>query len=359
MKVVVTGAGGMLGADVVAVARAQGHEVAAYDRDHLDVTDPARVERTIARERPGAVINCAAWTNVDGAEESERDAELVNGEGAHFVADAAAKVDAKVLYVSTDYVFDGAKRGPYTENDDPNPLNAYGRTKLAGERATALAAKRSFIVRSSWLFGPQGGNFVETMLRLGQGGGPVVVVHDQVGCPTYTGHLAAGLVRLIDTDAYGIHHMAAKGSCSWYEFAMEIFRQAEVVTRVMASTSDMMDLSAERPANSVLASGRSAPINLPEWQCGLADYLARRDWPVAGEQQRRRSSATRRQPVLDHWAKPEEPEFEGESPEPPDRAPGPSPWEPGAPPPLSPGGRPADTSPSKAEDAPDDEAGGR
>ncbi|HET8976079.1 MAG TPA: dTDP-4-dehydrorhamnose reductase [Solirubrobacterales bacterium] len=312
MKVLVTGAGGMLGSDVVAVARAQGHEVAAFDRDHLDVTDPARVERTIARERPGAVINCAAWTNVDGAEEDERGAELVNGEGAHFVADAAAKVDAKVLYVSTDYVFNGEKRGPYTENDDPDPINAYGRSKLAGERATALAAKRSFIVRTSWLFGIHGGNFVETMLRLAQGGGPVVVVHDQIGCPTYTGHLASGLVRLIDTDAYGIHHMAGGGSCSWYEFAMEIFRQAEVVTRVMASTSDMMDRPAKRPAHSVLASGRLDPITLPEWQRGLADYLARREQPEPEEQPRRRSSATRRQPVLDHWERPEEPHADGE-----------------------------------------------
>jgi dTDP-4-dehydrorhamnose reductase len=313
VKVVVTGAGGMLGGDVVAIARAQGHEVAAFDRDSLDVTDPARVERAIARERPGAVINCAAWTNVDGAEEHERDAELVNGEGAHFVADAAAKVDAKVVYVSTDYVFNGQKDGPYTENDDTDPINAYGRTKLAGERATALAAKRSFIVRTSWLFGPRGGNFVETMLRVGAGGGPVVVVHDQVGCPTYTGHLAAGLVRLIDSDAYGIHHMAGSGSCSWYEFAMEIFRQAEVVTRVMSSTSDMMDRPATRPANSVLASGRTAPIRLPEWQRGLADYLARRERPAEEEGQTpRRSSATRRQPVLERWEPPEKPETEDE-----------------------------------------------
>jgi dTDP-4-dehydrorhamnose reductase len=312
VKVVVTGAGGMLGRDVVAVARRQGHDVAAFTRDELDVTDPGRVDRLIGRERPGAVINCAAWTNVDGAEEHEREAELVNGEGASFVADAADEVGAKVVYVSTDYVFNGEKRGPYTENDDPDPINAYGRTKLAGERATALAAKRSFIVRTSWLFGTHGGNFVETMLRLGQGGGPVVVVHDQVGCPTYTGHLAVGLVRLIDTDAYGIHHMAGTGSCSWYEFAMEIFRQAEIVTRVMASTTDMMARPAKRPANSVLASGRTAPITLPEWQRGLADYLARRDQPEE-EDRPRRSSATRRQPVLDHWKRPDE--DEGESPE--------------------------------------------
>jgi dTDP-4-dehydrorhamnose reductase len=289
----------MLGHDVVRVAEDMRHQVIALTHDDLDVTDPGRVERVITQERPGAVINCAGWTNVDGAEESERDASLVNAQGAGFVADAASKVDAKVLYVSTDYVFDG-NSGPYGESDDPAPINAYGRTKLAGERATALVNRQSFIVRTSWLFGLHGGNFVETMLRLGQGGGPVVVVHDQVGAPTYTWHLAVGLLRLIDSASYGIHHMAGEGSCSWYEFAMEIFRQAEVVTRVMATTSDMMERPAKRPPNSVLASRRSAPIKLPPWQRGLSDYLARRDQGDE-EPRKRRSSGTRRQPVLD-WS---------------------------------------------------------
>jgi dTDP-4-dehydrorhamnose reductase len=248
------------------------------------------------------VINCAAWTNVDGAEESEHDASLVNAQGAGFVADAAAKVYAKVIYPSTDYVFDG-EGGPYGESDDPDPINAYGRTKLAGERATALVNGQSFIVRTSWLFGPHGGNFVETMLRLGQGGGPVVVVHDQVGCPTYTGHLAVGLLRLVDSAAYGIHHMASEGSCSWYEFAMEIFRQSEVVTRVMATTTDMMERPAKRPANSVLISRRSAPIELPPWRRGLSDYLARRGHAEAEDAPRKqRSSASKRQPMLD-WTR--------------------------------------------------------
>ena len=160
----------MLGHDVVRVAEEMSHQVVALGHEDLDVTDPARVERTITRERPGAVINCAAWTNVDGAEDSEQEASLINAQGAGFVADAAAKAEAKVLYVSTDYVFDGTG-GPYGESDDPVPINAYGRTKLAGERATAVVNRRSFIVRTSWLFGPQGGNFVETMLRLGRSEG--------------------------------------------------------------------------------------------------------------------------------------------------------------------------------------------
>lgn len=299
MKVLVTGAGGMLAHDIVRVAEDMRHQVVALARDDLDVTDPARVERIITRERPGAVINCAAWTNVDGAEEAEHEASLVNGQGAGFVADAAAKVHAKVIYPSTDYVFNG-ENGPNGESDDPDPINAYGRSKLAGERATALVNGQSFIVRTSWLFGPHGANFVESMLRLGRGGGPVVVVHDQVGCPTYTGHLAVGLLRLVDSAAYGIHHMAGGGSCSWYEFALEIFRQAEVVTRVMASTSDMMERPAKRPAYSVLISKRSAPIELPPWQRGLSDYLARRGEIEREDAPRRqRSSASRRQPVLD------------------------------------------------------------
>src|SRR5215208_5347931 len=300
MRVLVTGAGGMLGQDVVRVAEDMRHQVVALTHDDLDVTDPARVERVITRERPGAVINCAAWSNVDGAEESEPDASVINAQGAGFVADAANRADAKVLYISTDYVFDGTG-GPYGESDDPNPINAYGRTKLAGERATALVNGRSFIVRTSWLFGPHGGNFVETMLRLGEGGGPVVVVHDQVGNPTYTGHLAVGLLRLVDSAAYGIHHMSGEGSCSWYEFAMEIFRQAAVVTRVMASTSDMMERPAKRPAASVLVSRRSAPIKLPPWQRGLSDYLTRRDREEETAP-KRRSSASRRQPMLD-WTR--------------------------------------------------------
>ena len=309
MRVLVTGANGMLGHDVVLVAQEMRHQVIALGHDDLDVTDPARVDRLITRERPDTVINCAAWTNVDGAEESEHDASLINAQGAGFVADAANSVNAKVLYVSTDYVFDGTG-GPYGESHDPNPINAYGRTKLGGERATALVNGRSFIVRTSWLFGPHGGNFVETMLRLGEGGGPVVVVHDQVGCPTYTGHLAVGLLRLIDSAAYGIHHMAGEGRCSWYEFAMEIFRQAEVVTRVMATTTDMMERPAKRPANSVLISRRSAPISLPPWQRGLSDYLARRGHEDE-EAPRKRSSASKRQPMLD-WTKREREEREAD-----------------------------------------------
>jgi dTDP-4-dehydrorhamnose reductase len=256
----VVGAAGMLGRDVV---RASGG--LALSRAELDVTDPGAVREAIS---PGdLVFNCAAWTDVDGAEEREAEATRVNGDGARNVAEAAGRV----VYVSSDYVFDGAKREPYLESDPVAPLSAYGRSKLAGERATAEANPRHFVVRSAWLFGAGGRNFVETMLGLGP---EVRVVDDQVGCPTFTGHLAEALVGLAETDAYGVHHMAASGSCSWFEFAREIFARAGVDTRVEPCTSDEFRRPAPRPAYSVLGSERGH--RLPDWRDGLDAYLGAR-----------------------------------------------------------------------------------
>jgi dTDP-4-dehydrorhamnose reductase len=276
MRVLVTGANGMLGQDVVRVAGDMRHQVIALSHDDLDVTDPARVERMITRERPGAVINCAAWTNVDGAEEEEAAATEVNGAGAGIVAAEAADVGAAVVHPSTDYVFDGTSRRPYVESDPTSPIQAYGRSKLAGEIEVAAANEQHFIVRSSWLFGAGGGNFVETMLKLAGDLDQIVVVRDQVGAPTYTGHLADALVRLIDGEAYGIHHIAGSDQCSWYEFAVEIFRQAGVETRVLSCTTEEFSRPAARPAYSVLGTERDYPIVLPDWQEGLAGYLRER-----------------------------------------------------------------------------------
>ncbi len=246
MKLLVTGAAGMLGRDVMLAAGNAGHDVVGFGRAELDVTDPAGLERKLDMERPDVVINCAAWTDVDGAEESEETAFAVNGTGAGNAAAAAAVVGASVVYVSSDYVFDGAKGAPYVESDQPAPLSAYGRTKLAGEEATAAANKRHFVVRSAWLFGIGGGNFVETMLRLASDHGEVLVVRDQVGSPTYTWHLAYGIVRLIEGIEFGIHHMAAAAR------------------------------PAPRPPASALTSQREHAIRLPSWQDGLAGYLAQR-----------------------------------------------------------------------------------
>ncbi|HSS43121.1 MAG TPA: dTDP-4-dehydrorhamnose reductase [Solirubrobacterales bacterium] len=276
MKLLVTGAAGMLGRDVMLAAGNAGHDVVGYGRAELDVTDPAALERKFDLERPDVVINCAAWTDVDGAEEAEEAAFAVNGSGAGHVAAAAAKLKAAVLHVSTDYVFDGAKGAPYVESDQPAPLSAYGRTKLAGEEAVVAANKRHFIVRSAGLFGIGGRNFVGTMLRLAEAQNEVTVVRDQVGSPTYTWHLAYGIVRLIEGIEYGIHHMAASGQCSWYEFAREIFEQANVECRVLSITSEEFGAAAPRPAFSALVSQREHAIRLPAWQDGLAGYLAQR-----------------------------------------------------------------------------------
>jgi dTDP-4-dehydrorhamnose reductase len=276
MKILVTGAAGMLGRDVMLAAGNAGHQVVGFGHAELDIGDAAAVSAKVEAERPGVVINCAAWTNVDGAEEAEEEATAINGAAAGNVAAAAAAVGASVVYVGSDYVFDGSKGAPYVETDQTAPLSAYGRSKLAGEEATRAANRRHFIVRSAWLFGTGGPNFVETMLRLAADHGEVLVVRDQVGSPTYTWHLAYGIVRLIEGVEFGIHHMAAAGACSWYEFAREIFEQANVECKVMSATTEMLGRPAPRPAYSALASQREHPIELPSWQDGLAAYLAQR-----------------------------------------------------------------------------------
>jgi dTDP-4-dehydrorhamnose reductase len=272
----VTGAGGMLGHDVMRTGTEQGHELTGLTRADLDIRDVGAVEEALAEHRPAAVINCAAWTDVDGAEDHSAEALEVNGTGAGNVAAGAARAGAAVIHPSTDYVFDGTRAEGYVESDAVGPLSSYGRSKLEGERLVAAANPRHFIVRSAWLFGVAGRNFVDTMLRLADDMDHVVVVRDQIGCPTYTGHLAEGLVRLLDTDFHGVHHMAGAGRCSWYEFAIEIFRQAGSSCQVMSSTSDMLDRKAPRPAFSVLESEREHPILLPPWEDGLAAYLKER-----------------------------------------------------------------------------------
>ncbi len=277
MKLLVTGAAGMLGQDVVRCARADGHDVVPLTRAELDVTDPEPVSRRVLDERPDAVVNCAAYTNVDGAEGDRAAAMAANADAARNLAAAAAGAGLEVVYPSTDYVFDGTKGEPYVESDEPAPLSVYGMSKLRGEQETIAANPRHHVVRSAWLFGAGGGNFVETMLRLGAERKEVAVVEDQLGCPTYTRHLAAGLLRLLGSGAYGVHHMAAAGECSWLEFAREIFRQAGVDCRLRATTTEALARPAPRPAYSVLASEHDggAP-RLPPWREGLAEYLAER-----------------------------------------------------------------------------------
>ena len=267
----------MLGNDVAAACAAREHGVVPLARAQLDITDGPAVDAAMRAHRPDVVVNCAAWTDVDGAEDHEAEATRVNSEAAGVVAAAAAEVGASVVHPSSDYVFDGAKGAPYVESDHTHGLSGYGRSKLAGETSVAVANPRSWVVRSSWLFGLAGRNFVDTMLQLGAEQPEVLVVSDQVGSPTYTAHLAAALARLIEGEAYGVHHIAAGGSCSWYEFAQEIFDQTGLDCRVMAATTEMVARPAPRPPYSVLQSERPDAIALPTWREGLTEYLRERE----------------------------------------------------------------------------------
>lgn len=276
MRFVVTGAAGMLGRDVVRAAEAAGHDVVTLARGDLDVTDEAAVRAAVARAAPDAVVNCAAWTDVDGAEAAEEDATRVNGSGAGHVADAAASAGAAVVHVSSDYVFDGSKDAPYVESDATSPLSAYGRGKLAGERAVLDGEGDRAVVRSSWLFGTGGRNFVETMLGLAAQRVELRVVGDQIGCPTYTGHLAPALVALAAGRASGLFHVAGAGAASWHGFAREIFDTSGAEVELHETTTAEFPRPAPRPAFSVLASERRDAPRLAPWQEGLAAYLAER-----------------------------------------------------------------------------------
>jgi dTDP-4-dehydrorhamnose reductase len=268
MRLLVTGAAGMLGRDVAAAAESAGHDVTGLARRDLDIRDPDAVRAAVAAARPDAVINCAAWTDVDGAEEHEADALRINGTGAGNVATAAPYV----VHVSSDYVFEGSATLPYREADATAPAGAYGRSKLAGEVLVAAAGEHA-IVRSAWLFGIHGSNFVATMLRLGEDRDKVNVVADQFGCPTFTGHLAGALVDIAERRLSGILHVAGGGSCSWHELAQATFDEAGLDCRAAPVTTAEFPRPAPRPAWSVLGSTRpDAPV-LPPWRDGLSAYL--------------------------------------------------------------------------------------
>ncbi|MGI8904561.1 MAG: dTDP-4-dehydrorhamnose reductase [Solirubrobacteraceae bacterium] len=283
MRILVTGAAGMLGLDLCRAALAAGHETLALPRAKLDVTDPAAVERTVGAARPDIVVNCAAWTDVDGAQDAYHAALAVNGSGAANVARAAARSGAWTIHVSSDYVFDGAKREPYLESDPVGPLSAYGLSKLAGERAVAAAAPESHtVVRSSWLFGAGGACFPATILRRARGRAELTVVDDQLGCPTFTGHLAAALLTLAggadevaEPAAPGLLHVAGGGHCSWYELAREVIARAGLACEVRPGSTRELARPAPRPAYSVLGTerGSKAPA-LPHWRDGVAAFLA-------------------------------------------------------------------------------------
>jgi dTDP-4-dehydrorhamnose reductase len=264
----------MLGQDVRAACGAAGHEPLALPRAALDIADPSAVADAFARLAPGVVVNCAAWTSVDGAESDRPGAFAINADGAGNVARAAAAAGAWMIQISSDYVFNGAKRAPYVESDPPDPLSAYGMSKLEGELAVARAAPDSHtIVRSSWLFGVGGRCFPKTILRLASERDQIAIVDDQIGTPTYTGHLAQALLEIAGSPPLGVLHVACAGQCSWFEFAREIVAASGNVCQVRPVTTAEYPLPARRPAYSALASERGAPV-LPGWIEGLRQFMS-------------------------------------------------------------------------------------
>ena len=268
MHLLVTGAAGMLGRDLVAAAEAQGHDVTALARGDVDVTDAAAVAEAVAAARPDAIVNCAAWTDVDGAESHEAEATRVNGDGPRNLA----ATGTHVIHVSTDYVFDGEAASPYPEDAPTGPRSAYGRSKLAGE-APVLEAGGA-VVRASWLFGAHGPNFVATMLRLSEERDELTVVDDQIGSPTFTGHLAPALVERAVRRATGIHHAPGGGHCSWFDLAAATFEEAGRTVKLHRGDTASLGRPAPRPAWSVLGVTRDDTPRLPPWREGLRQYLA-------------------------------------------------------------------------------------
>jgi dTDP-4-dehydrorhamnose reductase len=284
MRLLVTGAAGMLGHDVRRVAERAGHELVLVDLPELDITDAAAVEAFFASERPEASINCAAWTDVDGAETKQPQAHAVNADGAGNLARAATAIDTPLLHLSTDYVFDGTppldaehRPRPYVESDPTGPRSVYGSTKLDGERQVLAASREHCVVRTAWLYGIDGPNFVSTMLRLAGERDAVQVVDDQVGSPTWSGHLAPAVIGLLERQVSGLVHLTGAGRVSWNGFAREIFRQAELSCSVEPATSEQIARPAPRPAWSALESEREDVLPMPPWQDGLAGYLAARN----------------------------------------------------------------------------------
>lgn len=303
MKIFVTGVCGQLGHDVVNNAIARGHEIIGSDIQpvysgvidgsyvnsapyvQLDITDVKAVYDTINRIRPDAVIHCAAWTAVDAAEDPENQAKVhaINADGTRFLAEAAKSVDCKMLYLSTDYVFDGKGERPWMPDDKCYaPLNVYGQSKLDGELALSSVLSKFFIVRIAWVFGLNGNNFIKTMIKVGKSHDTVRVVNDQIGTPTYTLDLSRLLVDMIETDKYGYYHATNEGGyISWYDFCVEFYKQYGLNTQIIPVTTAEYGLSkAARPENSRLDKSKLVEAGfqpLPAWQDAVSRYLKEAD----------------------------------------------------------------------------------
>lgn len=276
MKVLVTGVKGQLGFDVVNELKKRGYTAIGTDVEEMDITDAAKVQEVLTSEKPDAVIHCAAYTAVDAAEDNVELCRKINAEGTENIAKVCQQLDCKLLYLSTDYVFNGEGERPWVPYDEIEPLNVYGQTKYEGELAVEKYVKKFFIVRIAWVFGVNGKNFIRTMLNLGKNNSELTVVADQIGSPTYTYDLSRLLVDMIETDKYGIYHATNEGFCSWYEFAVEIFRQAHMDVYVRPVTSKEYPSKAKRPHNSRMDKSRldeNGFQRLPDWKDALSRYL--------------------------------------------------------------------------------------
>ena len=279
MKVLVTGVKGQLGYDVVNELIKRNHEAIGTDISEMDITDKDSVVRVMEQVRPDAVIHCAAWTAVDAAEDNEEKVREINATGTLYIAEECKKLDCKMLYISTDYVFNGKGKKPWVPDcKDYGPLSVYGKTKLEGELAVSNILNKYFIVRIAWVFGVNGKNFIKTMLNVGKTHDEVRVVNDQIGTPTYTYDLARLLVDMIESKKYGYYHATNEGGyISWYEFTKEIYRQSDYKTEVIPVSTEEYGLSqAARPFNSRLDKSKLIENGfkpLPTWQDALKRYL--------------------------------------------------------------------------------------
>ena len=276
MKVLVTGVRGQLGYDVVNELEKRGIEAIGVDIQEMDITSAESVNTVIGEAAPDAVIHCAAYTAVDAAEDNAELCRKVNAEGTQNIANMCKTLDIPMIYISTDYVFDGQGERPWEPDDERNPLNVYGQTKYEGELAVQNTLEKYFIVRIAWVFGVNGKNFVKTMLNLGKTRDHLTVVNDQFGSPTYTYDLAKLLVDMVLTDKYGFYHATNEGICTWYEFACEIFRQAGLDVKVDPVSADQYPAKAKRPSNSRMSKEKLTENGfekLPAWQDALQRYL--------------------------------------------------------------------------------------
>ena len=275
MKVLVTGVNGQLGHDIVEECQKRNIEAIGVDVKEMDITDAHKVNEVITETKPDAIIHCAAWTAVDKAEDEVEQCRKVNRDGTKHIVDVCEKLDLPLMYFSTDYVFDGQGEEPWNEYDERHPLNVYGKTKYEGELEVERL-KKHFIIRISWVFGINGGNFIKTMLRLGKERKEVSVVNDQIGSPTYTYDLARLCVDMIQTKEFGTYHATNEGICSWYEFACEIFKQAKMDVIVHPVDSTQFPTRAVRPKNSRMNQtelDKHGFTRLPSWQDALERYL--------------------------------------------------------------------------------------